>query len=94
MKNIFTEHPRSVGETYLQHFHNASSIGRLMLVGGIACFIHAIFPFVLEKTASNVLFNLMRFFVNRMPHVEERVVSLSECIERKVETSLVRHEII
>ena len=94
MRNIFTEHPHSIGETYWQHFCHALVIGRLMLFGGIACVIHAIFPFVMEKTASNVLFNLMRFFVNRMPMVEERVVALSNCIEKKVESNLVRHEII
>lgn len=51
MKKFFTQHPFSVGETYLQHFKYALLFGVSMLMGGLACIIHAIFPFLFQKQA-------------------------------------------
>ena len=72
MKNIFTNHPHSVGETYFQHFKFAIQFGINMVVGGVACMIHAIFPCFFEKTGSNILFNMVHYFILRMPKIEER----------------------
>jgi len=44
--NIFTKHPSSVDETYLEHMLNASKMGFLFLISSVFQFIHAIFPFV------------------------------------------------
>ncbi len=53
MKNIFTEHPRAVGETYLQHFWFAFSTGlQLLLWGGVAI-LHALFPFMFKTFVSD-----------------------------------------
>ena len=68
MKNIFTKHPTSVGETYLQHMKFAAQFGFNMVIGGIACLIHAIFPFVFEKTGSNYLLKMTENFF-QMPEV-------------------------
>lgn len=53
MKNIFREHPNSVGETYLQHFVTACSFGIKLIFIAIRVFIHAIFPWCFENSASN-----------------------------------------
>lgn len=83
MKNIFTDHPRKVGETYFEHFYHAFCFGFNMLIGGTACIIHAIFPFLFVKTASNYLFKMTHRFLDRMPVMEERMVGLAETLERK-----------
>jgi hypothetical protein len=49
---IFTRHPRSVGETYFEHMAVAGSFGTRLLRGALACYVHALLPFLFEKTAS------------------------------------------
>lgn len=83
MKNIFTDHPKSVGETYLQHFFFATRFGFHMITGGLACLLHAIFPFMFKRTGSNKLLQMMHHFVERMPIIEDRMVHLSQCIDKK-----------
>ena len=82
--NIFTKHPHKVGETYWQHFANAMAICGNMLLGSMACFIHAIFPFAFEKTASNILFKILKTYISRLKIAEDRVVDLYACIEIKI----------
>ena len=66
MNKLFTEHPETVGETYLQHMHTASYFGVKMLIGAFCCFIHAIFPFMFEKTGSVIITGLHdRMIINR-----------------------------
>ena len=48
----FTQHPQSVDETYGEHFMVATSFGTAMLRGGVACLIHAVFPFLCTSTGS------------------------------------------
>lgn len=83
MKNIFTKHPHQIGETYFEHLKFASVFGAHMFLGGLACLIHAIFPFIFQKTGSNVLIHLTQNFVERMPSIEQRVIKLSQCIQQK-----------
>jgi hypothetical protein len=52
MFRAFTDHPETVGETYLQHMGSASWFAMTMFVGGTACLLHAIFPFAFQKTGS------------------------------------------
>jgi hypothetical protein len=55
MFEFFQKHPRSVGETYLEHMAVATTFGVLMIVGGLACLVHAIFPELFVTTASRVI---------------------------------------
>lgn len=84
MKNIFTEHPHSIGETYFQHFYHASRFGLGMIIGGTACCLHAFFPFLFKKTGSNYLIRMTSEFVYRMPVMEERIVVLAKSINNKM----------
>ena len=65
MTNIFTKHPKEVGETYLEHLFNAVRFAfTFLLLFGVAL-IHSIFPFLLTKTASCVVQEMAK-------HMEER----------------------
>lgn len=83
MKNLFTEHPETVGETYFQHLKFAGLFGFKMAIGGCACMIHAVFPFIFANTGSNFLFKLMKSFIERMPEVDDKVEEISRVIENK-----------
>ena len=54
----FTEHPASVGETYGEHMVTAGSFGRDLILAGCACLVHAILPFLFERTASQAVVGL------------------------------------
>ena len=54
----FTEHPASVGETYGEHLVMASGFGVRMVIGGLACILHGIFPFLFVKTGSKQIESL------------------------------------
>jgi hypothetical protein len=84
MKNIFTKHPNSIGEGYFEHMKFASLFGLNMIVGGLACIIHAIFPFLFQKTGSDYLLKMTYTFVERMPKVEPRITKLSQMIKKKL----------
>ncbi len=66
LTRIFTEHPATVGETYWQHLVHACGFAFWMLVGGIACFLHALLPFACVTTGSGIIRKLYdRMVVNR-----------------------------
>lgn len=66
MLNKFNDHPASVGETYSEHFRAASSFGVEMILGGLACLIHGLFPFLFKNTGSQAICRLHdRMVVNR-----------------------------
>ena len=63
----FTQHPHEVGETYGEHFAVASSFGAAMLLGGLACLVHAVLPFLCTKTGSGTIRRLHeRMITNRV----------------------------
>lgn len=51
--NLFTKHPHSVGETYFTHLFFAFLMGLQLLLAGIACIIHSVFPFLFTTTGSD-----------------------------------------
>lgn len=53
-----TSHPASVGETYGQHFRGACGFSAQLLLAGAACFVHALLPCVLQRTASAIITSL------------------------------------
>ncbi|HEX4333691.1 MAG TPA: DUF6356 family protein [Usitatibacter sp.] len=54
MKNPFTFHPRSVGESYLEHGLFACRYGAKMTAGGVAALLHGVFPFLFQTTGSRI----------------------------------------
>ena len=55
LNHLFTEHPASVGETYFEHLGVAARFAGWMLIAAIACFLHAIFPFLCVTTGSGII---------------------------------------
>jgi hypothetical protein len=58
LRGLFTEHPASVGETYVQHLVAACGFAVSMVVGGLACLAHAVLPFIFVTTASRTVARL------------------------------------
>ena len=58
--NPFTRHPHEVGESYFRHMAVAARVGARMAAGAAACFVHAIFPFLFERTGSATIDRLHR----------------------------------
>jgi uncharacterized protein DUF6356 len=65
MTRGFTEHPASVGETYSEHLLHAGCFGVRMVLAGFACLIHAVFPFLFERTGSRAIGELNERMTSR-----------------------------
>lgn len=55
LKTLFTEHPSDVGESYVEHMGVAATFGWRMVLGGLACLVHAVLPFLFVRTASRTI---------------------------------------
>ncbi len=55
MLRAFQEHPESVGETYIQHMRMSFGFGGRMLLAGLGCILHGIFPFLCVRTGSKTI---------------------------------------
>lgn len=64
---VFLRHPRSIGESYPEHFSVAAGFGLRMIRGGIACVIHAMIPALFERTASETVKSLYATMKSRQP---------------------------
>ena len=71
MRNIFTKHPRSLGESYFQHFIKAFYFGIRLIFIAVRVMIHAIFPFMFEYSASNRIKKLNDDLQKRCDQVTE-----------------------
>lgn len=76
---LFTEHPATVGESYGEHLIVASGFGLRMVLGGIACLVHGLLPFLFVRTGSAQISELHQTMVaNRrrgtMPAVLDFVI--------------------
>jgi len=66
-QRLFLDHPRSVNETYLEHMQVAGRVGVLMIAGGLAAFVHAIFPELHKRTGSRMIRRLNAELQGRQP---------------------------
>jgi hypothetical protein len=72
MANLFTEHPASVGETYLEHMGVAFGFALRLVGAGAACFVHGLVPFLFTRTGSTMITHLHEGMVAaRRRHGEE-----------------------
>jgi hypothetical protein len=66
LKSLFTAHPASVDESYLEHMAVALSFSARLLFAGIVCLVHAFLPFLFVRTGSQVIAELHdRMVLNR-----------------------------
>lgn len=56
--DLFTEHPRSVGESYLCHMLISMKMSILSLVASVIFLIHSVFPFLFKKTGCDIVVEL------------------------------------
>jgi Family of unknown function (DUF6356) len=62
---LLFEHPRSVGESYVQHFATAFAFGARMFVGALAAFAHAFLPCLFKTSASSIVRTLYAHLQSR-----------------------------
>lgn len=62
---LFTQHPHSVDETYLEHLKFAGRFSGALFLAASAALIHAVLPFTFEKTASGMINKLHERMHNR-----------------------------
>lgn len=55
IRRLFLDHPASVGESYVEHFHVASSFGTAMIMGGLGALLHAFVPALCKTRGSDTI---------------------------------------
>jgi hypothetical protein len=70
LARYFLDHPRAVGESYLQHQRVAWRVAGQMLAGGAACAVHGFLPFLFTTTGSRTIERLHKTLRHR--HEPER----------------------
>ena len=63
----FLAHPRSVGESYWEHASVAARFGATMVIGGLACIVHAFIPALFPRAASDRVKRLYQRMKSRQP---------------------------
>lgn len=64
--NFFSRHLESVDETYFEHFGHAMRFAGTLAIAAAVCFVHALLPFIFERTGSRLVGRLhQRMVVNR-----------------------------
>jgi hypothetical protein len=83
-KQLFIDHPKSVNETYIQHFFTAMSFSMKLFKAAIACFIHALVPGLCIKTGSKSISELhLKMLTFRVKGSSE--VTATEHLEGSIE---------
>lgn len=77
MKKLFTDHPASVGENYLQHLLAALSFSLGLFVAAMVCLVHALLPFLFVKTGSRRITALYQKMVTNRDSRSELAVGNS-----------------
>lgn len=65
LNRIFLDHPKSVDETYGQHFAFALGFSAQLFMAAGAALIHALIPAAFERTASQIVARLYARTHNR-----------------------------
>ena len=58
IRQLFLTHPHSVDESYAQHAVFAAGFSGRLCLAAAAAMIHAVLPFMFEKTASRMVADL------------------------------------
>lgn len=66
---FLTDHLDEVGESYFRHMGRAAWFAVVMLVGGVACLVHAVLPFLFVRTASDRVRRLHAVMVKRFASI-------------------------
>lgn len=55
---LFLAHPRTAGQSYLQHMRFAWRVAAILFSAAIAAFVHGALPSVLRTSASRTIYRL------------------------------------
>jgi hypothetical protein len=55
VSKLFLAHPEALNESYAQHMGHAMSYSGRLFAASFCAFVHGLFPFLFEKTASNAI---------------------------------------
>ncbi|MEI9926568.1 MAG: DUF6356 family protein [Sphingomonas sp.] len=75
---LLLAHPRSVGESYGEHAATAARFGATMVVGGLACLVHAAIPALFPRAASDRVKRLYVQMRARQPAFADRSPAFTE----------------
>ncbi|HEV2269701.1 MAG TPA: DUF6356 family protein [Steroidobacteraceae bacterium] len=77
LNRLFLDHPRSVGESYLEHQRHAFGFGISLLGAALACLVHGVVPGLFVRTGSQAITRLHdRMVVHRTTRASDRVMPL------------------
>jgi len=66
LMSYFTRHLDGVDERYLTHARHALGFSAYLFLGGVVCLVHAVLPFLFERSGSDIIRRLNdRMVVNR-----------------------------
>ena len=71
MKNLFTDHPNKVDETYFEHMKCAFKFFYTLFGLSLTALVHAVFPSLFEFTASDGIKKLNDCMQDRRSEIEE-----------------------
>ena len=72
----FTDHPATVGETYLEHMRCALGFSFTMIRSAACCALHAFLPFLFTTTGSRAIEDLHRRMVRQRSKLAAAPVSI------------------
>ena len=76
-KRLFVEHPKSVDESYVEHFFVASRFGVTMIWGGLCALVHAVVPGWCITTGSDTIQRLNKIMVEQRRAKGQAVTQIS-----------------
>jgi hypothetical protein len=87
IKQLFTTHPASVGETYGEHMAAAGGFSVRLFAAAIVCGVHALLPFLFERTGSRIITELhSKMVTNRVRKgkvpAEPKLVPTASLVDR------------
>lgn len=76
LNRLFVDHPRSVDETYAEHFAIASRFGLTMIRGGVCALVHALVPGWCVTTGSETIRRLNTIMVEQRRAKGQAVIEM------------------
>ncbi len=86
--SFLTDHLDEVGESYWEHMFKAAGFAMAMLLGGVACLVHSLLPFLFVRTGSARIRRLHEVMVENRA-ASERMAS-DDSSDRRVDDEAVR----
>ena len=76
LDRLFTAHPRTIGETYGEHFGIASRFGLTMIRGGLCALVHAAVPAWFETAGSDTIRRLNKIMVEQRRNKSDAAIQI------------------